>query len=631
MTLGALNLAARNHLTARRVNFNHTRRRQLQLQFLDFPRRDPQPASDQHDLSRRRNNQPHTITAPTHHTKMPRRKAPTAPAAEAPSPDPLPFVGNSRSKRKRVPSLKSREIEADDVHSSSKRRRSAASAEKEPPRDPTPEPEPEPEPESEPDAESEPENEDELAKPPPRRRRARYTKAVPVPAEDVLDTPSRRGRPRKHDPAPAESVSETPSRRGRGTANDATTPSRAADGGITPRRRNAADKSAKKKSMRALIHNIVNDEGSSDEEQTHLARAIYDSDEHHTSDEENEEPELDATPSKAPARRGRPRRKKSPTPPRDLPPHEMYFHYYKPGKVPTSDRTLSGVDLLTHDEYFSFWRERADPHATEVEFLAGLHEASFPQWEFELSQGFSVCLYGMGSKRGLLRKFAAKVHAGRGPEQDNRVVVVNGYVRTITPRDILSTVSAALDPKKPSTAQPSLLLDSITSTLAPPITLTLIVNSIDAPPLRKPGAQAILSQLASHPRIRLLCSADTPDFPLLWDISLRSTFNMVFHDATTLAPLSAELSAVDDVHELLGRATRRAGGLEAVFVVLRSLTANARRLYGLLIAEVLTAMSEGEGADGENPGVEFRMLFNKAVEAFVCPSSEMSFRQLLRE
>lgn len=383
--------------------------------------------------------------------------------------------------------------------------------------------------------------------------------------------------------------------------------------------------------MRALIHNIVNDEGSEDEEQTELARAIYDSDNAESEDEENEEPEPDATPSKVPRRRGRPRKQRSPTPPRDLPPHEMYFHYYKPGKVQTSDNTLSSVDLLTHDEYFAFWREYENPHAEELEFLAGLHADSFPQWEFELSQGFSVCLYGMGSKLGLLRKFASRIHKHRSAHGDHKIVIVNGFVRTITQRDILTTISSALEPKKPSSAQPSLLLESITSSLTPGKTLTLLINSIDAPPLRKPATQAILSQLASHPRIHLLCSADTPDFPLLWDISLRSTFNFLFHDATTLAPLSAELSAVDDVHELLNRATRRAGGLEAVFVVLRSLTANARRLYGLLIAEVLTALSEGEAGDGENPGVEFRMLFNKAVEAFVCPSSEMAFRQLLRE
>lgn len=551
---------------------------------------------------------------------MPRRKQATAPASDASTPDPLTAPSSDgRSKRRRVPSLKSRQIAEDEVHSSRKRKRYTQPVSEEASEDPAPD-------ESEHDAESGAESEEEPVKATPTRRRGRAARADST----QTDTPSRKSRPSKPDHTPADAVLETPSKR-QGTASHAATPSRTRDAGFTPRRRNAADRSAKKKSMRALIHNIVNDEGSDEDE--NLARAIYDSDnagsEDEDSDEENEEPA--ATPSRAPLRRGRPRKQRSPTPPRDLPPHEMYFHFYKPGKVPTSDKTLSAVDLLTHDEYFSFWRGYEDPHAGPLGFLAGLHVDSFPQWEFELAQGFSVCLYGMGSKRELLRKFAARVHENRSARSDDKVVVVNGYVRNITPRDILTAISAALDPKKPASAQPALLLESITSTLTSPTTLTLLINSIDAPPLRKPSTQAILSQLASHPRIRLLCSADTPDFPLMWDISLRSAFNFVFHDATTLAPLAAEVAAVDDVHELLGRAARRAGGLEAVSVVLGSLTANARRLYGLLIAEVLTALGEGGGGDGENPGVEFRMLFNKAVEAFVCPSSEMAFRQLLRE
>ncbi|MBE3109487.1 MAG: hypothetical protein IMZ46_03075 [Acidobacteria bacterium] len=504
-----------------------------------------------------------------------------------------------------------------------KRKRNTQPVEKEPSRDTTPDPE-------EDDAESEEESDEEPAKATPTRRRGRAAKPDPPPADTIQQTPSRKRRASIPDPAPADAILETPTKRTKGSAKDAVTPSRAQDA-VTPRRRNAADKSAKKKSMRALIHNIVNDQGSDEEEQTDLARAIYDSDNAEEEEDEDDEPDPNATPSKTPRRRGRPRKHRSPTPPRDLPPHELYFHFYKPGKVATSDKTLSGVDLLTHDEYFSFWRAHEDPHAEPLGFLSGLHADSFPQWEFELTQGFSVCLYGMGSKRDLLRRFAARAHENRSPRGDDKIVVVNGYVRSITARDILTAVSAALDPKKPASAQPSLLIESISSSLKPPTTLTLLINSIDAPPLRRPATQAILSQLASHPRIRLLCSADTPDFPLLWDISLRSAFNFLFHDATTLAPLSAELSVVDDVHELLGRAARRAGGLEAVSVVLGSLTANARQLYGLLIAEVLTAMGEGGGGDGENPGVEFRMLFNKAVEAFVCPSSEMAFRQLLRE
>lgn len=559
---------------------------------------------------------------------MPRRKQVTAPAPETATLDPE-STSESRSKRRRIPSLKIREMAVDEAHTSSskKKKRYTAPAEKEVFDDPASDPE------SDSNAEPEDESEEEPVQETPTRRRGRPPKSDQTQArpQSIQQTPSKRGRPSAAADTPTNGLFKTPTRRTKNSTKDAVTPTRPREAGLTPRRRSAADKSAKKKSMRALIHNIVNDEGSEDEEQTDLARAIYDSDGAASEGEEDEEPEPDAMLSKVPRRKGRPRKQKSPTPPRDLPPHEMYFHYYKPGKVQTSDNTLSSVDLLTHDEYFDFWRQYENPHAEELEFLEALHADSFPQWEFELSQGFSVCLYGMGSKRGLLRRFASRIHKNRSAHGDHKIVIVNGYVRTITPRDILTTISSALDPKKPPSAQPSLLLESITSSLTPGTTLTLLINSIDAPPLRKPATQAILSQLASHPHIQLLCSADTPDFPLLWDISLRSTFNFLFHDATTLAPLSAELSAVDDVHELLGRATRRAGGLEAVFVVLRSLTANARKLYGLLIAEVLTALSEGEGGDGENPGVEFRMLFNKAVEAFVCPSSEMAFRQLLRE
>jgi origin recognition complex subunit 2 len=132
--------------------------------------------------------------------------------------------------------------------------------------------------------------------------------------------------------------------------------------------------------------------------------------------------------------------------------------------------------------------------------------------------------------------------------------------------------------------------------------------------------------------VRFACSADTPDFALLWDATLRSQFGFVFHDCTTFAPFGPEMDVVDDVHALLGRAARRVGGKEGVAFVLRSLTQNAKSLYSLLLAEVLTAMDEGgESLPGENPGVEYRMLYTKAVEAFVCPSSEMAFRQLLRE
>jgi len=175
----------------------------------------------------------------------------------------------------------------------------------------------------------------------------------------------------------------------------------------------------------------------------------------------------------------------------------------------------------------------------------------------------------------------------------------------------------------------------------------LLINSIDSTSLRRRTSQALLARLASHPSIHLLATADTPSFPLLWDTNLRDQFAFAFHDCTTYAPYTAELSIVDDVHELLGKKGRRIGGGEGIGFVLRSLTENSRKLYVLLLTEVLSAMAEGlpEGGDGDGEegevggarvqemgevSVEYKALYQKASENFVC-SSEMNFRTLLKE
>ncbi|CAI4210309.1 unnamed protein product [Parascedosporium putredinis] len=506
--------------------------------------------------------------------------------------------GGSRPKRKRNPSLKLREIVEDGdviVAAAPKRRKSATTDDEEMTIDPSP-------------VESDPE---------------------PQPAA----TPKRKGRPPKSASASAAGTptgknAETPSRRGRPSNTAAITPSRLLDGhGITPRRRSAADRSARKKSMRALIRNVVDDESSGDEEQERLARRIYESSDDDDDDDADGEGRRSArdtdadatdaasatepdTPSKrTPGRRpGRPRKVRSPSPPRHLPPHEMYFFHNKPGKAKTSDNTLGSSGLLTHDEYFGFWRDYENPHAENLAFLESIHLASFPQWEFEMSEGFTVCLYGMGSKRSLLRKLAAHMHAARVPGEDLKIVVANGYVRTVTPRDILSAAWSALlpDTPPPPNPSPSCKASPPTSPTTPP------------PPSSSSSTPSTRPRSASPPPRP--SSPSSPPCPASAS------------PAPPTPPISPPLEVVDDVHELLGRAARRAGGREAVTFVLKSLTQNARSLYALLVAEVITALDEGGGAGGEdNPGLEYKTLYNKAVEAFVCPSSEMAFRQLLRE
>lgn len=305
-----------------------------------------------------------------------------------------------------------------------------------------------------------------------------------------------------------------------------------------------------------------------------------------------------------------------------------------------------------------------DRHQAEMDFLLDLHSRALDQWIFEFEEGFNICLYGYGSKRRLTERFTAHLYEHlsqsalyQGSRKSPKIVVINGYSPGTTLKEILSTVASVFAPshaKLPN--QPSSLLAYIFDHLhenPPPHPLPLIINAIDSPCLRRAPAPATLASLAAHPSINLVCTADTPNFPLLWDVGLKAQFKFLFHDATTFAPYEAEMDVVESVNELLGRSGRRIGGRDGVGFVLRSLPENARSLFRLLVTEQLALlMMDGnaivEQEDGAGTattprstskkptsldavqGVEYRILYHKAVEEFVC-SSEVGFRTLLKE
>lgn len=441
-------------------------------------------------------------------------------------------------------------------------------------------------------------------------------------------------------------------------------------GSQTPSKSRNVDRSARRKSARAIIEQVIGDGSDADEEEE-LAQDIYGSD-----DEEDElagegqdqitfEDTLDApeTPSKRGRAKGRPKSSKtrrSPTPPKDLAAHELYFSQNKSARAKTSNNTLSSLSLLTHEEYFTLIRSYKDHHEKDLIFLQELHARSFNQWAFELAEGFSICLYGFGSKRTLLTSFAKHIYnTPTFNPKANKIVIINGYLATSSIRDILTTISRAITPQPQKLgSQPAEMVESVLSLLSDSLDLsiTLLINSIDSTALRRPLTQTLLSRLSSHPQIHLLASADHPNFPLLWDSSLRGTYNFVFHDCTTFAPYDAEIDVVDEVHALLGRSGRRIGGKEGVAFVLKSLPVKARTLFGVLVSEQLAGMDDSGGdpfsADNHaqdddeeddfaprrlgvmggrrEPGVEYRTLYQKAVEDFICPN-EMTFRTLLKE
>lgn len=487
--------------------------------------------------------------------------------------------------------------------------------------------------------------------------------------EIIVDTPSKRQRKPTARYEAARAVNGTPTkpRGARATPKSQrsvkfTTPSKVLEQvgtEATPSKTTDADRSARRKSSRRLIERTLED-GNSEEDITdsdeEITRELLDGED----DQDDEEPDTTLgaeegsvapeTPSKP--RRGRPKgrsRKRSPTPPTNLPPHEQYFWQNRPGGNKTSNNTLSSNALLNHDAYFAQIQAYEDPHEEQQEFLLSLHGRSRSQWWFELEQGFNICLYGYGSKRQLLTDFAAFLH--NKLEKPPTIVVVNGYAPGITVRDILNTIAGTLLPSHLQLpVQPQALLELIIEALSAPDVakrMLVLINSIDAAALRRPTTQQMLATLAALPSVSLVATADTLNFPLLWDTSLRSRFHFLFHDTTTFAPYTAEIDVVETVNSLLGRSGRRGiGGKDGVTFVLRSLPANARALFRVLVAEQVaaaldyptqaTAGAELDGdleanmAVGGEEGVEYRLLYRKACEELIC-TNENGFRTLLKE
>ncbi|KAK2628505.1 hypothetical protein QTJ16_001608 [Diplocarpon rosae] len=428
----------------------------------------------------------------------------------------------------------------------------------------------------------------------------------------------------------------------------------------TPRIERNADRSARRKSTRTLIERtIIGNTSDNDEEDDNIVQRIYGSDDEgleHGEEETDEVPDestIPETPSKRGKKRGTKAQPRSPTPPQDLTAYENYFFQNRGGRAKTSNNSLSSLALLDHEEFFVRLRGLKDQHADDIKFLEQLHAESFKQWQFELSQGFNICAFGWGSKRSLLMQFADHVYKSQADHKNIKVVVVNGYVKHLTIRDVLNTVAVALTERGHKLgSQPTEMLDSLVELLEEDRAqhVTLVIHSIDQIPLRRPGIQTILSRLSSHPQIHLVSSADHPSFPLLWDSSLRSAYNFLFHDCTTFQSYTSEVDVVDEVHELLGRTGRRVGGKDGVSFVLKSLPENAKKLFSILIGEQLAAIDEYNGtvtgADEDedeeihdqrssNPrkpelGVEYRALYQKATEEFIC-SNDMNFRTLLKE
>ncbi|KAG2459705.1 ORC2 protein, partial [Polypterus senegalus] len=188
--------------------------------------------------------------------------------------------------------------------------------------------------------------------------------------------------------------------------------------------------------------------------------------------------------------------------------------------------------------------------------------------------GFSIVLYGLGSKRALLESF-------RNSMLTNMVhLVINGFFPSITIKSILSAITGDVLDYEGSFRNPldqtSFILEALKKD--PALHIFLIIHNIDGPMLRGEKTQQILAQLAAAPNLHVIASIDHINAPLAWDQSKMSLFNWLWYETTTYQPYVEETSYENSL------LVQQSGALalSSLTHVMRSLTPNARGIFQLL-------------------------------------------------
>ncbi|KAG0371179.1 origin recognition complex subunit 2-domain-containing protein [Gamsiella multidivaricata] len=300
-------------------------------------------------------------------------------------------------------------------------------------------------------------------------------------------------------------------------------------------------------------------------------------------------------------------------------------------KSKTSNNTLSKLPTLEHADFIQALKRTPTKHSKEMEMLMLLYEEQFPQWYFELMSGFNLLIYGYGSKRALLTKFATTVLT------DAPLILVNGYFPTLTVREILSKISSeALQYSGPTgTLQEQIAL--IQAYFSQPDRaiqkLYLIIHNIDGSSLRSEKTQSALSLLASCPHIHLVASMDHINTNILWDTVKAARFRWVWHELTTFRPYLAETSYENSIMVRQGEL-----GARGIQFVLASLTSNGKGLFRILAEHQIQSERDvvegGAASTGSKNQMDYGMahstLFKKCQENFLV-SNAMTFRTQLTE
>ncbi|XP_061090987.1 origin recognition complex subunit 2 [Conger conger] len=298
---------------------------------------------------------------------------------------------------------------------------------------------------------------------------------------------------------------------------------------------------------------------------------------------------------------------------------EEYFEAHSSSKVLTSDRTLQRLQTprLDQETLCKLLDGNPSRYADEIGQLNKGHEKHFNKWMLQLQLGFSVLVYGLGSKKLLLETFRTSMLS------DSVHMVINGFFPSITLKSILNSITGEVLDHIGNFRTPMDQMDFIVEAMRkdPDFHVYLIIHNIDGPMLRNEKTQQTLGQLASIPNIHMVASIDHINAPLVWDQPKMSLFNWLWYETTTYLPYVEETSYENSL------LVQQSGALalSSLTHVLRSLTPNARGIFRLL--------AEFQLENRDNPtytGLSFQDFYQRCREAFLV-NSDITLRTQLTE
>lgn len=199
-------------------------------------------------------------------------------------------------------------------------------------------------------------------------------------------------------------------------------------------------------------------------------------------------------------------------------------HYFlaASAKSKTSNHTLDRLknSRVQPDELMKLIAnlQLSEEHKQAIKGLNEEHVGNFEKWMMLLDEGFSILLFGFGSKRNLLQKFHEQKLS-----QEN-VVIINGFFPSLTIKEILDFIWVDMLKQTSFSGNPHEIVNKIQEEMeeVPAYHLFVIIHNIDGAMLRNNKAQSVLSRLANIKNLHMIASIDHINAPLC-----KFTLNMV--------------------------------------------------------------------------------------------------------